>query len=57
LNKKKDAIKIINRILQKEDSITEEEIEKYNSSYISKELKNSESDVVYKLKNKKYMKI
>ncbi len=33
------------------EKITENEIEKYNSSYISEELKNSESDVVYKMKN------
>ena len=33
------------------EKITENEIEKYNSSFISEELKNSESDVVYKMKN------
>ena len=50
LDKKKDAVKIINRILQENDKILESQIEKYNSSYISNELKNSESDIVYKLK-------
>lgn len=33
------------------EKISEREIEKYTSSYITEELKNSESDVVYKLKN------
>ena len=51
LDKKKDAVKIINRILKDGEKISENEIEKYNSSYISDELKNSESDVVYKIKN------
>lgn len=51
LDKKKDATKIINRVLSKEDRIQENEIQKYNSSFISNELKNSESDIVYKLNN------
>ena len=51
LDKKKDAVKIINRILKDGEKISENEIEKYTSSYISDELRNSESDVVYKLKN------
>lgn len=52
LDKKKDVVKIINRVLDKNYKIFESEIEKYNSSYISDELKNSESDVVYKMKDK-----
>lgn len=51
LDKKKDAVKIINRILNEGEKISASEIEKYTSSYISDELRNSESDVVYKLKN------
>lgn len=51
LDRKKDAVKIINRVLSKDDRITESSIQKYNSSLISNELKNSESDVIYKLKN------
>ena len=51
LNKKKEAAKIINRILDKNNKIKENSIEKYISSFISNELKNSESDVIYKLKN------
>lgn len=50
LENKKDAVKIINRVLDEGEKITENEIEKYKSSYIE-ELRNSESDVVYKLKN------
>lgn len=51
LDNKNEAIKVINRILKKQDHILAEEIEKYNSSYISDKLKNSEADIVYKIKN------
>ncbi len=51
LDKKENAIQIINEFLKKEDKITKDDIEKYNSSYISNKLKNSEADVVYKIKN------
>lgn len=37
--------------MEEGEKISENEIEKYTSSYITEELKNSESDVVYKLKN------
>ena len=37
--------------MKPKNKVQENEIEKYNSSYISDELKNSESDVVYKMKN------
>jgi len=50
LDKKEEAVSIINRILEN-DYITTEEIEKYNSSYISENLRNSEADIVYKVKN------
>lgn len=49
LDNKEEAISIINRILKKEEVITAEQIEKYNSSYISNKLKNSEADIVYKV--------
>ena len=52
LDNKNDAVQIINRVLKKEDRITKEEIEKYKSSYVSSNLKNSEADIVYKIKNK-----
>ena len=45
LEDKNNAIKIINRIL-KEDKVSINEIEKYNSSYISNKLANSEADIV-----------
>lgn len=52
LDNKKEAVQIINRVLREEDKITEKEIEKYTSNYISSDLKNSEADVVYKIKDK-----
>ena len=51
LDNKNEAIQIINRILKKEDYISVEGIEIYNSSYISDSLRNSEADIVYKIKN------
>ena len=50
LEDKNNAIKIINRVL-KEEKVLIEEIEKYNSSYISSKLANSEADIVYKIIN------
>lgn len=40
----------INKILNQ--SFNEEQIEKYNSSFVNSVLKNQETDVVYKIKNK-----
>ncbi len=51
LDKKENAVQIINEFLEKEDKITKKDIEKYNSSYISNKLRNSEADIVYKMKN------
>ncbi|MCI8411708.1 MAG: Rpn family recombination-promoting nuclease/putative transposase [Clostridia bacterium] len=51
LDKKENAIQIISNFLNREEIINTSEIEKYNSSYISERLKNSEADVVYKIKN------
>ncbi len=51
LDKKENAVQIINEFLEKEEKITKDDIENYNSSYISNKLKNSEADVVYKIKN------
>ena len=50
LDNKECATEIINKVLVNE--IEPEEIEKYNSSYITSTLKNRECDIVYKLKNK-----
>lgn len=52
LDRKENAIQIINMFLEADDKISINEIEKYNSSYISEELRNSEADIVYKIKNK-----
>lgn len=49
LDRKKDACYIINKALN--FNITENDIEKYNSSFITRHLENRESDIVYRLKN------
>ena len=49
LDRKKDACYIINKALN--INITENDIEKYNSSFITRHLENRESDIVYRLKN------
>ena len=51
LEDKQEAVETINRVLKKEDKITAKEIEHYNSNFISEELRKSESDIVYKLKD------
>ena len=51
LANKKESINIINRFLENEDKISANDITEYNSSYISNKLRNSEADIVYKLKN------
>ncbi len=53
LEDKKEVINLINKRLNLKYKINEEEIEKYNSSFITKTLKNKESDIIYKLKNRK----
>ncbi len=50
LDNKECAAEIINKVLKKE--VYSNEIEKYNSSYITRALKNRECDIVYKLKDK-----
>ena len=49
LDRKKDACYIINKALKFD--ITENDIEKYNSSFVTRHFENRESDVVYRLKN------
>lgn len=49
LDRKKDACYIINKSLK--FNINENDIEKYNSSFITRHLENRESDIVYRLKN------
>ncbi len=50
LDSKKDATYIINQVLNLEEKIEQEEIEKYNSSFITNNLQNKEADIVYKMK-------
>lgn len=54
LMSKKDATHIINEVLHIEakKEIKPEEIEAYNSSFINKQFKNKEADIVYKMKEK-----
>ncbi len=52
LDSKKDAAYIINQVLNLEEKIKEEEIEKYNSSFVTNNLQNKEADIVYKMKEK-----
>lgn len=54
LNNKNDTLRIINKLLKENDKmlLDDIEIEKYNSSYITNKLKNSEADIVYKVKDK-----
>lgn len=54
LKSKKDVIHIINDVLQLEEKakIKPEEIEAYNSSFVTRQLKNKEADIVYKMKEK-----
>lgn len=50
LDNKQEAANFINKTLKLE--IKEENLEKYNSSFITNELINQESDIIYKLKNR-----
>ena len=52
LDSKKDAAYIINQVLNLEEKIKQEEIEKYNSSFVTNEFNNKEADIVYKMKEK-----
>ena len=50
LGKENEALYLINKFLNNPLQVTD--IEKYNSSYITKKLENRECDIVYKLKEK-----
>lgn len=54
LSNKEDVACIINRVLEldEESGIQPKEIEKYKSSFITKQFKNREADIVYKMKEK-----
>ncbi len=51
LDNKKEAIYFINKVLNLK--MTEDEIEKYKENYVTEKLINKETDIVYKVKNKK----
>ncbi len=46
-----DVVKLVNNFIKLKRKIEGKELEKYNSSFITKEYKSRESDVVYKIKN------
>ena len=52
LNDKEEVCKIINKYGEIKDKITKEEIEKYETSYITRHFQNKETDIVYKSKGK-----
>ena len=52
LNDKEEVCKIINKYGKIKNTITKEKIEKYETSYITKNFQNKEADIVYKLKGK-----
>lgn len=52
LENKKEAVSFINQSLKLQYPINEEEIERYNSSFITENLKSQESDIIYKLKER-----
>lgn len=50
LDNKKDIVKFINKMFNQK--FNEQQIEKYNSTFVNSMLKNQEGDVVYKIKDK-----
>lgn len=55
IDKKEEAVYLINKALklyEKGIELEEQDIEKYNRKFITKEFKNSEADIVYKMKNR-----
>jgi len=52
LDEPKEAAKFINKTLKLKETITEGQLEKYNSSFVTIELKNQEADIIYKVKGK-----
>ena len=53
LDYKKEFTIFINKIFNLEEKLEEKDIEKYNRKFVSVDYTNQESDVIYKLKNKK----
>ena len=53
LDNKQEAANFINKTLNLKKKIKPEQLEKYNCSFITEKLQNRESDVIYKIKDKK----
>lgn len=53
LSDKENAAHVINEALklEEENKVTEEELEKYNTNFITNQFKDRQADIVYKLKN------
>lgn len=52
LSNKKEIVKLVNKYIMPEKKITEEEIEKYDTRYVTREYEEKEADIVYKIKDK-----
>ena len=52
LNDKEEIAKIINKYINQENEIKKEDIEKYETRYITNNYQSKEADIVYKLKGK-----
>lgn len=55
LSNKQEVANFINKTLKLKKTIKSEQLEKYNSNFITEKLQNRESDVIYKIKGKKYL--
>ncbi|HAB66707.1 MAG TPA: hypothetical protein DCE23_05010 [Firmicutes bacterium] len=55
LDEKSQVVALLNRVLHLEETLTEEDIEKYNIEHINYMFQNSESDVIYKMKKKELL--
>ena len=53
LENKEEAANLINKVLELDQKISVKDLQKHNRSFITKNLKLQEADIVYKLKNKK----
>ncbi len=51
LSDEEEAVKFMNKFFKGKKQLKKDDLEKYSNSYITKEYKNRESDIVYKIKN------
>lgn len=52
LDEKSQMVSLLNRVLHLKEPLIEEDIEKYNIKHINYMFQNSESDIIYKMKEK-----